>query len=262
MIKIYVCSQSVTAEYSPVASHSINYLQVAFSFSPDWYGLFKTAQFTQNGTTYNVLLSGDKCTLPGEIGEGIFEISVFGYDAGGTRRITTLPCLLSMKKSGFVADGTDPVPPTPDLYSQLLSKITDAVENIPQNLSEFENDAGFVTDAAIPKKLSQLTDDSDFAKNSDIPTKLSQFENDTDFIARNSNAQLELWGSTVTITGGSVAIAHTDYGFSVGTNVIHDVAEPQFSSDAATKRYVDTALGDIENALDGVISYQQSLIGG
>ena len=235
---------------------------MAFSFSPDWYGLFKTAQFTQNGTTYNVLWSGDKCTLPGEIGEGIFEISVFGYDAGGTRRITTLPCLLSMKKSGFVADGTDPVPPTPDLYSQLLSKITDAVDNIPQNLSAFENDAGFVTDAAIPKKLSQLTDDSDFAKKSDIPKNLSQLSNDADFIARDAGAQLDLWGSTVTITGGSVAIAHTDYGFSVGTNVIHDVAEPKNSSDAATKRYVDTALGDIENALDGVIEYQQSLIGG
>ena len=86
MIKIYVCGQNVSGEYSPVASDSINYLEACFSFSPDWYGLEKTAQFTQNGKTYNVLLEKNKCLLPSELCEGFADISVFGQSADTARR--------------------------------------------------------------------------------------------------------------------------------------------------------------------------------
>ena len=186
MIKISLCGQNVLGEYSPAASDSVDYLEVHFSFSPDWYDLAKTAQFTRNGVTYNVPVERDKCLLPNEIGEGRVDISVFGYEVGGTKRITSLPFSMMIRKSGFVADGNDPIPPTPDIYSQLLSKISQAVDSIPENLSEFENDAGFVTKEELPENLSQFKNDCGFITENDVPTKLSSFSNDCGFITDNA----------------------------------------------------------------------------
>lgn len=57
-------------------------------------------------------------------------MSVFGYDAENTDglRATTVPVTLHIRPSGFVGDGTTPIPPTPDLYAQLLKKIEDATK--------------------------------------------------------------------------------------------------------------------------------------
>lgn len=50
----------------------------------------------------------------------------FGYDADNTEglRATTVPVTLNIRQSGFVGDDDNsPIPPTPDLYTQLLQKI-------------------------------------------------------------------------------------------------------------------------------------------
>ena len=238
MIKISVCGQNLLGEYSPTASDSIDYLEVLFSFSPDWYSLFKTAQFTQHGKTYNMAIEKDKCALPNEITDGRVEISVFGYETAGTKRITTLPFSMMIRKSGFVSDGETPVPPTPDLYSQLLSNIDAAIEKIPKKLSEFENDELFVKESALPTKLSQLEADSI------------------------SGVELFIGASSLTIGGGSIHISKTDYGFYVDGNRIQNVGNPEDSADAANKGYVDDLVGDIDTALDSIISIENGLIGG
>ena len=54
-------------------------------------------------------------------------MSLFGYDAESdtTLRATTVPVTLHIRPSGFVADGDTPIPPTPDLYTQLLKKLSE-----------------------------------------------------------------------------------------------------------------------------------------
>ena len=85
-------------------------------------------QFTQCDETYNRVLGTDglSCLLPAELHAGAVKLSVFGYDADNTEglRATTVPVTLHIRASGFVGEDTDsPIPPTPDLYTQLLQKI-------------------------------------------------------------------------------------------------------------------------------------------
>ena len=62
-----------------------------------------------------------------ELHPGSVKMSLFGYDAESdtTLRATTVPVTLHIRPSGFVADGDTPIPPTPDLYTQLLKKLSE-----------------------------------------------------------------------------------------------------------------------------------------
>ena len=53
------------------------------------------------------------------------KLSVFGYAPSDTKalRATTIPVSLHIKPSGFVSDSVTPIPPTPDLYAQLLQEL-------------------------------------------------------------------------------------------------------------------------------------------
>lgn len=75
---------------------------------------------------------GTSCLLPSELHAGAVRMSVFGYDAENINglRATTVPVTLNVRPSGFVGDGTDEVPPTPDLYAQLLQKLDEKAESI------------------------------------------------------------------------------------------------------------------------------------
>ena len=70
-------------------------------------------------------IDGTTCLLPAELHPGAVKMSLFGYDAESdtTLRATTVPVTLHIRPSGFVADGDTPIPPTPDLYTQLLKKL-------------------------------------------------------------------------------------------------------------------------------------------
>ena len=54
-------------------------------------------------------------------------MAVFGYDTESdtTVRATTVPVTLNIRASGFEGE-EPPIPPTPDLYTQLLKRIEDA----------------------------------------------------------------------------------------------------------------------------------------
>ena len=98
-------------------------------FDGAWKTLYKVVQFTQCEETYNVVLGidGTTCLLPAELHPGAVKMSLFGYDAESdtTVRATTVPVTLHIRPSGFVADGDTPIPPTPDLYTQLLKKLSE-----------------------------------------------------------------------------------------------------------------------------------------
>ena len=130
MMKFLVKQQKIEAlEREVIASDQIAFVSVKFMFDGAWKTLHKVVQFTQCEETYNVVLGteGTTCLLPAELHPGAVKMSLFGYDeeSDTTLRATTVPVTLHIRPSGFVEDGTTPIPPTPDLYMQLLKKLSE-----------------------------------------------------------------------------------------------------------------------------------------
>ena len=128
MMKFLVKQQKIEAlEREVIASDQIAFVSVKFMFDGAWKTLHKVVQFTQCEETYNLVLGidGTTCLLPAELHPGTVKMSLFGYDAESdtTLRATTVPVTLHIRPSGFVADGDTPIPPTLDLYTQLLKKL-------------------------------------------------------------------------------------------------------------------------------------------
>ena len=128
MMKFLVKQQKIEVlEREVIASDQIAFVSVRFVFDGAWKVLHKVVQFTQCEETYNVVLGidGTTCLLPAELHPGAVKMSLFGYDAESdtTLRATTVPVTLHIRPSGFVADGDTPIPPTLDLYTQLLKKL-------------------------------------------------------------------------------------------------------------------------------------------
>ena len=130
MMKFLVKQQKIEVlEREIIASDQIAFVSVKFVFDGAWKVLHKVVQFTQCEETYNVVLGteGTTCLLPAELHPGAVKMSLFGYDAESdtTLRATTVPVTLHIRPSGFVEDGATPIPPTPDLYTQLLKKLSE-----------------------------------------------------------------------------------------------------------------------------------------
>ena len=128
MMKFLVKNQKIEVlEREVIASDQIAFVSVKFVFDGTWKTLHKVVQFTQCEETYNVVLGteGTTCLLPAELHPGAVKMSLFGYDAESdtTVRATTVPVTLHIRPSGFVADGDTSIPPTLDLYTQLLKKL-------------------------------------------------------------------------------------------------------------------------------------------
>ena len=157
MMKFLVKQQKIEVlEREIIASDQIAFVSVKFVFDGAWKTLHKVVQFTQCEETYNLVLGidGTTCLLPAELHPGAVKMSLFGYDAESdtTLRATTVPVTLHIRPSGFVEDGTTPIPPTPDLYTQLLKKLsemqTGANGKDGRSAYEIATENGFVGTAA------------------------------------------------------------------------------------------------------------------
>lgn len=153
MWKFLVKNQSIEMlEREVLADHQIQYVQFKFTFDGDWKKFHKVVQFSQCDEIYSIVLGfdGATCYLPAELHVGAVKMSVFGYDAESdtTVRATTVPITLNIRESGFVGDDDTPIPPTPDLYTQLLQKISEIQAGIDgkDGLSAYEiaKENGFV----------------------------------------------------------------------------------------------------------------------
>ena len=128
MIKFLVKGQNIeTLEHEVIAADQIAFVKIHFVFDNSWKPLHKVVQFTQDEFTYNRVLGFDEtsCLLPAELAAGAVKMSLFGYDAESseTVRATTVVKTLHIRPSGFDGESSN-VPPTPDLYQQLLQKIS------------------------------------------------------------------------------------------------------------------------------------------
>lgn len=129
MIKFLVKGQNIeTLEHEIIAADQIAFVKIHFAFDNSWKPLHKVVQFTQDEITYNRVLGTENtsCFLPAELTSGTVKMSLFGYDAEATEtvRATTIVKTLHIRPSGFEGENSN-VPPTPDLYQQLLQKISE-----------------------------------------------------------------------------------------------------------------------------------------
>lgn len=130
MIKFLVKGQNIeTLQHEIIAADQIAFVKIHFVFDNSWNPLHKVVQFTQDEITYNRVLRTEEtsCFLPAELTAGTVKMSLFGYDAEATEtvRATTIVKTLHIRPSGFEGENSN-VPPTPDLYQQLLQKIQSA----------------------------------------------------------------------------------------------------------------------------------------
>ena len=127
MMKFFVKGQRIEiTEREIIASGQIAFVTLKFTFDCSWKNLHKVVQFSQCDAVYNRVLGVDglSCLLPSELHPGMVKMSVFGYDSDSdtTIRATTVPVTLHVRPSGFDGESCN-VPPTPDLYAQLLAEI-------------------------------------------------------------------------------------------------------------------------------------------
>ncbi len=127
MMKFFVKGQRIEiTEREVIASGQIAFVTLKFTFDCSWKNLHKVVQFSQCDEGYNRVLGVDglSCLLPSELHPGIVKMSIFGYDSDSdtTIRATTVPVTLHVRPSGFDGESCN-VPPTPDLYAQLLAEI-------------------------------------------------------------------------------------------------------------------------------------------
>lgn len=108
-----------------IADNSIEFVQFQFHLPEEWASLLIVVQFTQS-ETYNMLMPDDRCFLPVELKAGLCQVSLFGYSEGKPVRATSIPLVFQIEESGFVSSAETPIPPTPDLYAQLLERIAEA----------------------------------------------------------------------------------------------------------------------------------------
>lgn len=175
MIKIIVDGQSLRwYDRAPkVAADSVEFVKFKFLLSEEWDDHVVVAQFSQKGATYNKVLEDGCCTLPVEIEDGKCFISIFGQIPGGPERATVIPLLTDVSLSGFVGNGKTSIPPTPDLYSQLIDYFSKnssggagAVD--PEDIAQAVED--YLTEHPIKESYSTTTEITDESTNEEVPT--------------------------------------------------------------------------------------------
>ena len=184
MWKFLVKNQSIEiVEREILADHQIQYVQFKFTFDGDWKRFHKVVQFSQCDEVYSVVLGTEGTTLylPAELHAGAVKMAVFGYDTESdtTVRATTVPVTLNIRESGFEGD-EPPIPPTPDLYTQLLKRIEDAEHGLDgKSAYEIAVEHGYVGTeeewlASLHGKDGITPDMSEYPKTSEVQTIVEQ----------------------------------------------------------------------------------------
>lgn len=97
--------------------------QFEFSLSEDWDNANILAQFKQGDTLLNVGVTENTCYVPYELNPGTAYLRLKGTFERNSEVIATANELQFSLVQGFEPGGSPSVPPTPDLYQSLLSKI-------------------------------------------------------------------------------------------------------------------------------------------
>jgi hypothetical protein len=158
-------------------------VQFKFTFDGDWKRYHKTVQFSQCDEVYSVVLGtdGTSCYLPAELHVGAVKMGIYGYDTASdtTVRATTVPVTLNIRESGFEGE-EPPIPPTPDLYTQLLKRIDDAEHGLDgKSAYQIAVDHGYIGTeeewlASLHGKDGITPDMSEYPKTTEVQTIVEQ----------------------------------------------------------------------------------------
>ena len=118
----------------PIPKSQVNFSRIEFDMDETWGSLLSVvAQFIQGGEPKNVQVKDGYCFVPPELEVGAFELCLRGDDGesvvASVNRLTFEVC------EGFDSSGETPLPPSPDLYTQLIKEI-DSGKKIAQSVKE------------------------------------------------------------------------------------------------------------------------------
>lgn len=108
---------------TPIPKGQVEFSKVRFNMSPEWEDMDIIVQFHQEKKLVNLSLPNSKViTIPPEFDIGIVTIYLKGYDLNGSSIATTNGVSIPIVQGAF--DGGEPaVPPSPDLYAKLFTKV-------------------------------------------------------------------------------------------------------------------------------------------
>ena len=123
----------------PIPKSQVNFSKIEFYMDETWGSFLSVvAQFIQGGKPRNVQVKDGYCFVPPELEVGAFELCLRGDDGesvvASVNRLTFEVC------EGFDPSGETPLPPSPDLYTQLVKEI-DSGKKIAQSVRK-DADAG------------------------------------------------------------------------------------------------------------------------
>ena len=243
MLKFYVDEQSVILKTNiNVASDTIDFVELNFSFSDSWEGYAKTVQFTQKTNTYSIVLGIDEtnCYLPSKITDGLCRISVFGVK-DGSRRATSIPYQLRVKRSGYIEDTVTPQPKDLTIIEQLIEKTSD--------VEHFENIVNALDTKVegIDTKVDEVSDKVDGieANITNINNKITLDEQLIDANAMKINEMV-----------GSIADAKTDIRYLLEQNLarMEEIAELIVENEDQGKR-----IADLEEHLKFIVDFSDPI---
>ena len=198
--------------WDSIPSDSINSVVIEFEFAEDWKNLLCVAQFTQGEKTYNVVIENNRCVLPTELKIGNVMLSVFGTKTDGTPfRETSIPFCFEIYDAGFSSTAETPIPPTPDLYEQLIDKFSKDVVN---SLNGKTGEVDIVADEGISvddtkmgkikiKNTAKITVDTEMSDTSENPVQNKVVKGYVDNVA--SDISNEVAQKLDTVDGGTVS---------------------------------------------------------
>ena len=118
----------------PIPKSQVNFSRIEFDMDETWGSFLSVvAQFIHGGNPKNVEVKDGYCFVPPELEVGAFELCLRGDDGesvvASVNRLTFEVC------EGFDPSGETPLPPSPDLYTQLVKEI-DSGKKIAQSVRE------------------------------------------------------------------------------------------------------------------------------
>ena len=102
MINLYIQGQTLKI-YSPViAADSLNYLTAELYFSDEWSGASKWVHFRQGELVYDIAIENNRITADKKLNLTIGEWEVYVTGTIGDSRLTTIPVIITVYKSGLI----------------------------------------------------------------------------------------------------------------------------------------------------------------
>lgn len=135
----------------PIPKSQVNFSRIEFDMDETWSSFLSVvAQFIQGGEPKNVQVKDGYCFVPPELEVGDFELCLRGDDGesvvASVNRLTFEVC------EGFDPSGETPLPPSPDLYTQLIKEI-DSGKKIAQSVRDDADSGKFNGPPGKPPKI-------------------------------------------------------------------------------------------------------------